>query len=54
MRGIVAVEAGLSPVEEALTKGGYRVVRLDHAGAQNVDAVIVRGTDTNVAGWQTI
>lgn len=54
MRGVIAIEPGLTPFEEALVRGGYQVVRLDQAGTRDVDAVVVRGTDTDLTGRQTV
>lgn len=54
MRGVVAIEPGLMPVETALVRGGYQVIPLEQAGSREVDAVVVRGTDNNLAGQQAI
>lgn len=54
MRGIIAIEPGLTPFEDALVRDGYQVVPLDQAGSRDVDAVIVRGTDSNLGGQQTL
>lgn len=53
-KGVIAVEPGLSPVSDFLRGQGYRVVALDQAGLQDVDAIVVRGTDDNLTGAQDI
>lgn len=53
MPKVIAVEEALSPVKEYLREQGYQVVDLDRAHGA-VDAIVVRGTDSNVTGRQDI
>jgi len=46
----IAIEEGLSNIEEMLKEEGYEVQELDEAGPQ-ADAVIVTGMDEDFAGF---
>jgi hypothetical protein len=48
----IAVEAGLSNIEEALKDEGYQVVDLDDSGS-NVDAIVLTGMDEDLMGIST-
>lgn len=53
-KGIVAIEKGLSPVKDLLERSGYRVVGIEDAELQSVDAIVVRGSDDNLMGRQDL
>lgn len=50
---VVAIERGLDGIREALERKGCQTVDLD-TDLKKVDAVVVRGTDTNLAGREDI
>jgi hypothetical protein len=50
MRGRIAVEGGLSNVEQALRKEGFEVTKLTQGTMANVDAAVITGMSNNVLG----
>lgn len=50
---VVAIERGLDGIREALERRGCQIVGLD-TDLKKVDAVVVRGTDANLAGREDI
>jgi len=48
----VALEPGLDPVREELVRRGFETVNLE-GDLRGVRAVVVRGTDEDVLGWQS-
>lgn len=54
MKGLrVAIEDGLSSVEEMLKEEGYDVSSLGESGSE-ADAVVITGMDKNMAGYADI
>lgn len=53
-KGVIAIEKGLSPVKELLERSGYKCVGLEDADMNAVDAIVVRGSDDNLAGRQEV
>lgn len=51
-QGTVAIEKGLTPVKELLEQSGYRVIGIEDADINAVDAIVVRGSDENITGRQ--
>jgi len=51
---VVAVDDGLAPVRNFLTEQGCRIVTIDAARNQKVDAVILSGMDRNFLGMSDI
>jgi len=49
----IAIEEGLSNIEEILRKEGYDVRELDDGGAQ-ADAVIITGMNDDLAGYANV
>lgn len=52
MQRVVAVEKGLSPIKDLLERSGYKVVGIEDADMNSVEAIVVRGSDDNVTGRQ--
>lgn len=48
----VAVETGLENVSQAIKDAGYQVVNLEHGNLQNVQCVVVSGSDENMMDIQ--
>lgn len=48
----MALEPGLDPVKEELIRRGFEPVGLE-GDLRGVRAVVVRGTDEDVLGWQS-
>jgi len=51
---VVAVDDGLAPVRNFLTEQGYRIITVDAARNQKVDAVVLSGMDRNFLGMSDI
>lgn len=54
MERVVAVEGNLSPFKEFLAAQGCRVMELDSARSNRVDAIVVSGSDQNLMGMEDI
>ncbi|VBB07502.1 Hypothetical protein LUCI_2751 [Lucifera butyrica] len=52
LQGIVAVEKSLSRLFDTLETQGYEVISLDKANLDDVDAVVVSGSDINLMNIQ--
>jgi AmiR/NasT family two-component response regulator len=52
MQGIIAVEKNLTRFAEMLESEGYEVVELSQANLDDVDAVLVSGSDINLLNMQ--
>jgi len=50
----VALDSGLTPVKNYLTKQGCQIINIDEAKNQRVDAVILSGMDKNIMGMEDI
>jgi len=53
MPKVVAVEQGLTNVQQALQSAGYQVVSLENAALNNVQCIVVSGSSENMLGIQT-
>lgn len=54
MNTIVALDSGLTPVKNYLTKQGCQIINLGEVNNQKVDAVILSGMDKNIMGMEDI
>jgi hypothetical protein len=54
MNKIVAVENNLTPFKEFLTQKGCRVIDIDVAKGESVDAVVISGSRENLLGMQDV
>ncbi len=54
MNKVVAVDDGLAPVKNYLSEQGCRIIDIDAAQNQKVDAVILSGMDRNFLGMTDI
>ncbi len=54
MNRIVAVEDNLAPVKDFLAARGCRVINIEAAKDNQVDAVVVSGSDENLMGMQDV
>ncbi|MEC9489091.1 MAG: YkuS family protein [Halanaerobium sp.] len=50
----VAIEDDLSNVKNYLESRGYQVFPIDRVGLEEIEAVVLRGTDNNLMGMQAI
>ncbi len=49
MSHLIAVEAGLEPIKDALKDRGFRVLDLEGREWKKADAIVVSGIDSNLA-----
>lgn len=54
MHRVIAVEDNLGPMKDFLTVKGFKVIDIEAAMNQNVDAVILSGSDENLMNMQDI
>lgn len=49
---IVAVDEGLTPVKNYLSKQGCQIIKINEAKNKQVDAVVLSGMDKNIMGME--
>jgi hypothetical protein len=54
MNKVIAVEDNLTPFKNYLANEGYRVIGVKEAKGQNIDAVVLSGSDENLMGMQDV
>lgn len=54
MNTIIALDDGLTPVKNYLTRQGCQIINIDEAKNQRVDAVILSGMDRDIMGMEDI